>query len=196
MAPRKVTQRLFAVASTAAILAALPVSAQQSQSFDQRWQSTVAQQAPAKAPLNTSPTKPRHTLPVGLPQALYLIRSTLLTLNDANRSGNYTVLQDLSAPSFRAKNTAADLAQIFTNLRQRHIDLYAVALQAPKLNTEPYLDQHGLLRLTGYFPTRPLQIDFDLAFANVEGQWQLFGISVATPAAAPQVAERHAPAKK
>ena len=29
-----------------------------------------------------------------------LIRKTLLTLNDANLSGNYTVLRELAAPSF------------------------------------------------------------------------------------------------
>ena len=38
-----------------------------------------------------------------------------------------------------------------------------------------------MLRLTGAFPTRPLQINFDLLFQNVGGQWRLFGISVATP---------------
>jgi hypothetical protein len=38
-----------------------------------------------------------------------------------------------------------------------------------------------MLRLTGHFPTRPLQINFDLLFQNVGGQWWLFGISVATP---------------
>jgi hypothetical protein len=35
-----------------------------------------------------------------------------LTLNDANRSGNYTVLRDLAAPDFQGRNTAADLSQI------------------------------------------------------------------------------------
>jgi hypothetical protein len=37
--------------------------------------------------------------------------------------------------------------------------------------------------LTGYFPTRPLQINFDLIFQSVAGQWRLFGISIATPEA-------------
>jgi hypothetical protein len=43
-----------------------------------------------------------------------------------------------------------------------------------------------MLRLTGFFPTRPLQINFDLLFQNVGGQWRLFGISVATPQVAAQ----------
>jgi hypothetical protein len=128
----------------------------------------------------------QQQLPVGLEQALYLIRSTLLTLNDANRTGNYTVLRDLAAPDFQAANTAADLAQNFIDLRHRKFDLFTVALAAPQLTAPPALDDHGMLRLTGFFPTRPLQINFDLLFQNTGGQWRLFGISVATPQVAAQ----------
>ena len=136
------------------------------------------------APAAAAPQQPQ--LPVSLEQALYLIRSTLLTLNDANRTGNYTVLRDLAAPDFQARNTAADLAQSFTDLRRRNFDLFSVALAAPQLSAPPALDGNGLLRLTGFFPTRPLQINFDLLFQNAGGQWRLFGISVATPQVAAQ----------
>src|SRR5262249_13365177 len=120
-------------------------------------------------------------LPLSLDQALYLIRSTLLTLNDANRSGNYTVLHDLAAPGFKAQNTAADLGQIFAGLRRRRIDLFATALVAPQLASPPALDSNGMLRLAGHFPTQPLQIRFDLLYQNVDRSWRLFGISVQTP---------------
>jgi hypothetical protein len=137
-----------------------------------------AKNAPAEAPKQQQPA-----MPVSTEQALYLIRSTLLTLNDANRSGNYTVLRDLAAPDFQARNTAADLSQIFSDLRRRNFDLYAAALLAPQLTAVPALDQRGYLHLTGFFPTRPQQIDFDLLFQNVANQWRLFGISVSTPEA-------------
>ena len=101
----------------------------------------------------------------------------MLTLNDANRSGNYSVLRDLAAPSFQAKNTAADLAQNFTDLRHRNFDMFSVALAAPQLIKAPEVDGNGRLRLSGFFPTRPLQISFDLLFENTSGQWRLFGIS-------------------
>lgn len=153
---------------------------------------------PSKQPLSASPHQPltNHSLPVSIEQALYLIRSTLLTLNDANRSGNYTVLRDLAASGFQAKNTAADLALSFIDLRRRNFDLFAVALTAPRLTTPPSLDGEGRLRLTGVFPTTPLQIAFDLLFENAGGQWRLFGISVATPAAPapPKTAMQKAPA--
>jgi hypothetical protein len=142
---------------------------------------------PAPAP------QQQQQLPVSLEQALYLIRSTLLSLNDANRTGNYTVLRDLAAPDFQAKNTAADLAQVFSDLRRRNFDLFSVALAAPQLSAPPALDGSGMLRLTGAFPTRPLQINFDLLFQNVGGQWRLFGISVATPQVPAQQPQAEAP---
>jgi hypothetical protein len=115
--------------------------------------------------------------------ALFLVRATLLTLNDANRSGNYTVLRDLAAPDFQAQNTAADLAVHFTDLRSRKIDLFAVAELAPQFAPAPAVDASRRLHLTGFFPTRPLQINFDLTFQVVNGQWRLLAISVATPQA-------------
>lgn len=155
---------------------------------------TMAQSDKPAAP----PQQQQPQLPVSAEQALYLIRSTLLTLNDANRSGNYSVLRDLAAPEFQAKNTAADLALGFTDLRRRNFDMFSVALAAPQLSTPPYLDPNKMLRLTGFFPTRPLQINFDLTFQNVGNQWRPFGISVATPQAPAETAAAPAaaPAKK
>ena len=116
-------------------------------------------------------------------QALYLVRSTLLTLNDANRSGNYTVLRDLAAPDFQARNSSADLSQSFADLRRRNFDLFAAALIAPQFTAEPALDPSGKLHVAGFFATRPLRINFDLIFQNVSGHWRLFGVAVATPEA-------------
>src|SRR5262245_29891080 len=156
----------------------------------------------------TRPSPPvqdaKPSMPVSVEQALYLIRSTLLTLNDANRSGNYTVLRDLAAPDFRARNTAADLGQSFSDLRRRNFDLYGAALLAPQLTTVPALDQSGLLHLAGHIPTRPQQINFDLVFQVVDNQWRLYGISIATPesvraqpqAQAPPARPSTPPAKK
>jgi hypothetical protein len=148
--------------------------------------------SPPAAPPAAAPA-PQQPLPVGIEQALYLIRSTLLTLNDANRSGNYTVLRDLAAPDFQARNTAADLSQIFSDLRRRNFDLYGAALLAPQLTAAPALDADKRLHLTGFFPTRPLQINFDLSFQVAGGQWRLFGIAIATPDVSPLDAQAPVP---
>jgi hypothetical protein len=114
-------------------------------------------------------------------QALYLVRYILLAVNDANRSGNYTVLRDLAAPDFQAKNSPADLAQIFSDLRRRNFDLFAVAILEPQFTTPPAVDAAGKAHLAGFFPTRPQRISFDLTFEAVAGQWRLFAVAIATP---------------
>lgn len=138
---------------------------------------TAASAAPPPAGTSTG-----HQ-PVSPAQAVYLVRSTLMMLNDANRSGNYTVLRDLAAPDFQTKNSPADLAQSFADLRRRSFDLFAAALLAPHFTSGPALDAGGHLRITGFFPTRPLQIQFDLIFQAVAGEWRLLAVSVATPQA-------------
>jgi hypothetical protein len=118
---------------------------------------------------------------VVLPSAetvVILIRTTLLSLNDAMRTGNYTVLRDVASPSFREANTAGRLYQIFADVAAKHIDLAAVAILGPQLQQAPSIDQNKRLHISGYFPGNPVQLNFDLIFEPVNGQWRLFGLSV------------------
>jgi hypothetical protein len=114
-----------------------------------------------------------------------LLRSTLNTLNDAIQTGNYTVLRDKGAPGFAQANTAARLAQSFSDLASKGVDLAVVNIVAPQLTEPPALDQaKGFLRLKGYFPTQPVQINFEMIYQAVGGRWRLFGLSVQPSAAA------------
>lgn len=109
---------------------------------------------------------------------LILIRSTMLAVEHANRTGNYTVLRDLGAPGFQAANTAARLGEIFANLRGQNFDLSGVAVLEPQLTTLPTSERGGMMRIAGFFPSTPLQLNFDLLFEPVEGKWRLFGIAL------------------
>jgi hypothetical protein len=107
-----------------------------------------------------------------------LVRTTLTALDQANRTGNYGVFRDLGSPSFYKANSEARLAAIFGRLREQKIDMQPVAILDPRFTHKPFVDQKNLLRLTGFFETRPLRIDFDIAFELAGGQWKLFGIAV------------------
>jgi hypothetical protein len=129
-----------------------------------------------------APNTPLAQLPA-LPDAFklnLLIRSSIIALNQANQTGNYTVLQDLGAPAFRASNNSVRLAQIFSALRQRQLDLSPVLFFTPKLVAEPQINANGLLRLVGFFPTAPERVNFELIYQQIDGQWRLFGIGVNT----------------
>jgi hypothetical protein len=108
---------------------------------------------------------------------LILIRSTILALDQANKTGNYTVLRDLGAPGFQANN-AARLAEIFASQRRDNLDLSGVAVIDPQLTVLPQIEANGMMRMAGFFPSVPQQVNFEMLFAPVSGQWRLFGLSV------------------
>lgn len=115
---------------------------------------------------------------------MMLVRSALLALDHANKSGNYTVLRDIGAPGFQA-NTAARLSEIFAKLRNDKIDLSGVAVIEPQLSLLPQIEPNGMMRMAGFFPSVPSQVNFDLLYAPVDGQWRLFGISVSIGQSSP-----------
>ncbi len=137
---------------------------------------------------------------------LILVKSALIALDQANKTGNYTVLRDLAAPGFASANNAARLAEIFVNLRRDRIDLSGVLVLEPQLTIMPEIDANGMLHLAGFFPSAPTQINFEMLFAPVDGQWKLFGIAAnlgssvpaapAPPHSAAPVASAKKPEKK
>ncbi len=126
--------------------------------------------------------------PAAVPDDLVLtqlVRATMTALNHANFTGNYTVLRALGAPSFRTANTPARLAGIFANLRNRNLELGPLLVFYPVFAPPPGFDERGRLRIRGYFPTRPLRINFDLTYEAVANRWRIFSITAgASPAPA------------
>jgi hypothetical protein len=140
-------------------------------------------QTPSKpAPAQQSAPRPAQIDRNGV---LILIRSTLLALDHANKTGNYTVLRDLGAPAFQA-NTAARLAEIFAKHRSDNLDLSGVAAIDPQLSLLPQIEANGMMHMAGFFPSVPTQVNFELMYAPVNGSWRLFGISLSFGQAAPQ----------
>ncbi len=140
--------------------------------------------APAAPPPASSPNQPATASPtLAVPQPevlLVLIRTTLVALNQAVQTGNFTVLRDLGSPDLQAANSPAQLGVIFASLRNRNIDLSPVVVVTPEVSEPPQITQDQMLRLVGYFPTTPLQIQFEMLFQPVNGQWRLFGMAVNT----------------
>lgn len=185
--------RWFVIGGSAAVLAALPmrVSAETAtvapppaKITAPKTTQSLQQKPPAApsalpAPVARVPivTAAAHPLPPP-DQMLALIRSTVIALNQANQTGNYTVLRDLSAPDFRNGNDASRLGAIFQVLREQAIDLNPLLNISPEVSQPPLLDANGLLRLVGFFPTEPLRVNFDLSFQMFENRWRPYMLSV------------------
>jgi hypothetical protein len=139
----------------------------------------AAGQAPVPAPAANQ---------AGVPDPIVinkLVWSAMAALDQANQTGNYSVLRDLGAPSFQTNNSAATLGGIFQALRAQQVDLGYTLMVAPTFQFPPAIVQGGLLRVRGTFPLRPAAIGFDLLFQNLSGQWRIFGIAVAPIVAQP-----------
>jgi hypothetical protein len=153
---------------------------------------TVPHDLPAQAPQQAAAPKPAQIDRNGV---LILIRSTLIALDEGNKTGNYTVLRDLGAPGFQ-NNSAANLAEIFAAQRRDNVDLSGVTVLEPQLSLLPQIEANGMLHMAGFFPSVPTQVNFELVFAPVEGIWRLFGISVNLGQAAPSAPNPQAAATR
>jgi hypothetical protein len=125
--------------------------------------------------------QPQAKIPIPPPEQMaMLIQTAVVALSQANLTGNFTVLHALGAPGFQQSNPPAKLAEVFKNLREQNVDLTPVILFSPILLREPVINAQGMLHLVGHYKTAPQQVNFEVLFQPVAGQWRLFGISVRT----------------
>jgi hypothetical protein len=109
--------------------------------------------------------------------ALKMLWSIMAAVDQANRTGNYSVLRDLGTPAFQANNNPANLAAIFAALRGQQLDLADTLTVTPAWEVSPRMISPTVLRMRGTFPLRPQPIAFDLLFAWDRG-WRLDGVAV------------------
>ena len=100
----------------------------------------------------------------------------MAAIDQANKTGNYSVLRDLGSPAFQQSNDAGRLAAIFTGIRQQRLDLSDTLLFEPYFEFPPGF-QGPLLRLRGGFRMRPTGVEFDLLYRWDNG-WRIEGIAI------------------
>lgn len=106
-----------------------------------------------------------------------LLWSTMVAVDQANKTGNYSVLRDLGTPGFQANNNAANLANLFGRMREAGIDISNALLVAPTFDGQPGMIQPTALRVRGAYLMRPYAIRFDVIFQWRNG-WMIDGLSV------------------
>jgi hypothetical protein len=109
-----------------------------------------------------------------------LVKVTLISFNDANVTGNYTVFHAKLSKPFRQQFAPERLAETFKDFVDKQIDLDAIAAYKPVYDPAPRVDDQGKLVVKGYFPTEPARVVYDLAFIPSDGEWKLISINVKT----------------
>jgi hypothetical protein len=143
-----------------------PASAQQQVQPGQRLQTPSVQPPPSIRPTPSQLELSR------------MIWSTVAAVDHANRSGNYSVLRDISAQNFQINYNPARLTEIFAGLRNSNIDLSTALLVPPTYYEAPQMLREDLFRVKGLFQLRPISIQFDMAFQWEQGRWKLAGIDI------------------
>jgi len=107
-----------------------------------------------------------------------LVKVSLLTFNDANLTGNYSVFHARLSKPFRDQYPPEKLAEGFKGFRDQKVDLDLIAVKQPIPAQEAKVDDRGVLTLKGYFDTQPSRVNYDLAFIMSDGDWKLIRINV------------------
>lgn len=151
----------------------------------------LAETKPAPAKPAAQAPQAKQEMKMETAQLVGLIKSTIMALQHANQTGNYSVLRDLGTPVFRERFDQAQLTAVFYNLRKRGIDFTPILFLPADLTKKPEMTAGNELHIVGDFQTEPLRIQYDLLFFQIDGVWRINGMAVD---AVPQQAIATAPA--
>jgi hypothetical protein len=107
-----------------------------------------------------------------------LIKSILVTLNDAVASDNFTVFHARISQPFRDQFPPEKLRAVFKDLVEKHAVFDAIVASPVVPEEDAKIDDKGVLRLKGRFDTNPKKVKYQLGFIPSDGQWKLSGISI------------------
>jgi hypothetical protein len=107
-----------------------------------------------------------------------LIKTTLLTFNDANVTQNYSVLHAKLSKQFRDQFSPERLKEVFKPFVEQKIDIDLIAAKAPIPAKAAEVDDRGVLSLTGHFDTKPSHVFYDLGYVMSDGEWKPIKINV------------------
>lgn len=127
--------------------------------------------------LLAGPARAENTVPSAEFQEI-LIKTSLLTLNDANLTGNYAVLHAKLAKVFRDQITPDGLKKGFKPFADQKVDFGLISAKPPIASVEAKIDNRGALLLRGYFDTTPSRVSYEFDFIPSEGLWKPIMLNV------------------
>ena len=107
-----------------------------------------------------------------------LIRTTLLTFNDANMANNYAVMLARASKQFQSQFTTDKLAASFEVMRKNKLFFEEVATADYDSSEKAVIDKEGALVLVGVFKTDDLQVKYNLRYVQDGGAWKMIGLNV------------------
>jgi len=107
-----------------------------------------------------------------------MIRSTLMTFNDANMTNNYAVLFAKASKQFQAQITQEKMQSAFEAFRKNELFFEDVVTADYASYEKATIDGEGALVLAGVFKTDDMQVKYRLRYVQNNKVWKLLGINV------------------
>jgi hypothetical protein len=107
-----------------------------------------------------------------------LIGTTLMTLNDANMTNNYSVFYAKASKEWQAQTTAEKLQAAFEPLRKKAMSFEELVTADYASYEKAKFDPDGALVLAGVFKTDDMEVKYRLRFVKNDSAWKVLGINV------------------
>ena len=107
-----------------------------------------------------------------------LIRSTLMTFNDANMTNNYAVLFAKASQQFQSQFTPEKMQAAFEPFRKSELYFEDVVTADYDSYEKATFDGEGALVLAGVFKTDSLQVKYRIRYIQNKKVWKRLGINV------------------
>lgn len=108
-----------------------------------------------------------------------LVGETMESFNSAIQSGDFTDFHTNISTAWQEQITADKLKETFAPFIKQKIDLTPKAGTSPTYSPKPEIDENGMLKVDGSYPTaKGKNPQFKLTYTKEGSDWKLFGIRV------------------
>jgi hypothetical protein len=107
-----------------------------------------------------------------------LIRTTLMTFNDANMTDNYSVFLAKASKELQSQANAEKMASAFEGFRKNELFFEDVATADYDSYEKAKIDNDGALVLAGVFKTDDMEVKYNLRFIQNNKIWKVLAINV------------------
>jgi opacity protein-like surface antigen len=107
-----------------------------------------------------------------------LIRTALMTFNDANMTNDYSVFLAKSSKEFQSQFTTDKMASAFEGFRKNELYFEDVITADYDSYEKAKIDNDGALVLAGVFTTDNMEVKYRLRFIQNNKIWKVAGINV------------------
>ena len=107
-----------------------------------------------------------------------LTTSTLMELDRAVQAEDFTSFHKSLAEIWKAEITINELDTAFRSFIVDQASIGGIKDVSPVFDEPPAINKQDILALSGYFPTTPLRVMFELNYVYEDPDWKLIGIAL------------------